>query len=291
MSRYQHDVPEELKPEFDASRVRVADYKLHRLTHAEKTRTLVAKNKSGVLSTLLADEEEATPFGSIINYALDANETVFFFGSKLAEHSTNLNKNPRAALFVYEEKEGKDGDQLAVARATLVGKLVKVEKTKELIDTFQRKHPSANYVLYDDFSVYMFTEVSRVRYIAGFGEMSWVDENEIASARSDPVALGAEFAIKHMNSDHADANLAIVTLRGNLADKCVSATMFALDRFGVDLLAVTESSGKKMVRVLFPEPLENAKQIRDAVVKMSKPDEVAVEEAVVEAAVAVETSG
>ncbi|KAH9249692.1 hypothetical protein BASA81_012488 [Batrachochytrium salamandrivorans] len=190
MSKYQHDVPEELKPEFDASRVRVADYKLHRLTHAEKTRTLLAKNKTGVLSTLLADEEEATPFGSIINYALDANETVFFFGSKLAEHSTNLNKNSRAALFVYEEKEGKDGDQLAVARATLVGKLVKVEKTKELIDTFQLKHPSANYVLYDDFSVYMFTELSRVRYIAGFGEMSWVDENEIASARSDPVALG-----------------------------------------------------------------------------------------------------
>ncbi|KAH9249691.1 hypothetical protein BASA81_012487 [Batrachochytrium salamandrivorans] len=73
--------------------------------------------------------------------------------------------------------------------------------------------------------------------------------------------------------------MAIVNLRGGLSDKCVSATMFALDRFGVDLLAVTESSGKKMVRVLFPVPLENAKQIRDAVVKMSKPDEEVVEQA------------
>lgn len=267
-NKYQHDVPAELKPGFDANRVRVADYSLARLTHAEKVKTLLTKNKSGVLSTVA--EEDGTPFGSIINFALDEQDTIFFFASKLAEHTSNLLKDNHASLFVYEEKEGKDGDQLAVARATILGKLTKVEKSQQLMDVFLARHPNAHYVRYDDFSIFMFSTVTRVRYIAGFGEMSWIGAEAYHEAKSDQVLIGSAFAVQHMNADHAEANVDMVNHFGGLEKKCTAAQMFSIDRLGMDILASIEGEGKKMVRIMFPEPLETAKQIREVVVKMAK---------------------
>lgn len=263
----QHVVPGELKEAFNMQRVKMTDYTIARLSHAEKAKTLLAKQKSGVLSTTSA--EDGIPFGSIINFALDADGTIFFFASKLAEHTTNLDAHPNASLFVYEEKADKEGDQLAVSRATIVGNLVRIEKTPELIDTFQLRHPGAQYVRFDDFSVFKFDQVLRVRYIAGFGEMSWIGADAFQEAKIDTVLIGSMFAVEHMNKDHADANVQMANRFGNLSSPCTSASMFSIDRLGLDIVAETEE-GKRLVRILFPEPLEDAKQIRHAVVALTK---------------------
>lgn len=268
-----HVVPKALQESQRSASVRLVNDPARpaplRLSHAEKTRTLLKRQKSGVLSTSSVDGQ--FPFGSIVNYALDANEDVFFFASALAEHTKNLEANGKASLFVSEELGDKEGDQLAVSRATVVGQVCKVSKTQQLIDLFQVRHPKAQYVRFEDFSVYQFQPVAKVRYIAGFGEMSWVSGDAFALARSDEVLLGSAHAVKHMNQDHAAENCNLVNAFANppLPTKCTLASMLQIDRFGMDFLAVTPE-GRTLARVGFPAPLQSAAQVKDAVVALSK---------------------
>ena len=74
-----------------------------RLTHAERAKTLLHRQKTGFLATVA--HEDNTPFGSIVNFAFDSTtDDVFFIASKLEEHTANLEKDPRASLLVSEEQ-------------------------------------------------------------------------------------------------------------------------------------------------------------------------------------------
>ena len=46
--------------------------------------------------------------------------------------------------------------------------------------------------------------VESIRYIGGFGRMSWVNESDWKGAEADPLAPFAQGIIDHMNDDHAD---------------------------------------------------------------------------------------
>src|ERR1700692_3959480 len=69
-------------------------------THAERARTLVARISTGTLCTL-ALEPEGYPYGSFVTVAFDAGDPVFLI-SGLAEHTKNLERDPRASLLVAE---------------------------------------------------------------------------------------------------------------------------------------------------------------------------------------------
>ena len=63
-------------------------------THAERARTLVAQISTGTLCTL-AIEPEGYPYGSFVTVAFE-NENPIFLISELAEHTKNLERDPRA---------------------------------------------------------------------------------------------------------------------------------------------------------------------------------------------------
>src|SRR5690606_12626919 len=87
-------------------------------THAERSRTLAASRTEGALSTLALDPA-GHPYGSYVVYAMVGASPVFLI-SKLAEHTKNLEADPRASLLVVEpEREGEEA--LARGRVTLVG--------------------------------------------------------------------------------------------------------------------------------------------------------------------------
>ena len=69
-------------------------------THAERARTLVAQISTGTLCTL-ALEPEGYPYGSFVTVAFDNGNPVFLI-SGLAEHTKNLERDPRASLLVAE---------------------------------------------------------------------------------------------------------------------------------------------------------------------------------------------
>src|SRR6187401_1069723 len=69
-------------------------------THAERARTLVARISTGTLCTL-AVEPEGYPYGSFVTVAFDGADPIFLI-SELAEHTKNLERDPRASLMVAE---------------------------------------------------------------------------------------------------------------------------------------------------------------------------------------------
>lgn len=219
-------------------------------THAERARTLVAGQSRGALSTL-AVSPAGTPFGSVVTYGLDAGGRPCFFVSTMAEHTRNIDADPRASLLVVEDTP--DGaDPLASGRVTLLGTAEEVADPDERAgarDAYLRANPAAFYVDYGDFRCLRLA-ISDIRYVGGFGRMSWVDAAAYASAEADPLVAAAAGIISHMNADHADA---IVTLCHHDAGRpdVVSASMTAVDRYGFEVVADLGGDRREALRIGF----------------------------------------
>ncbi len=205
-------------------------------SHAERVRTLVAGQTRGALATLCVDPP-GTPFGSIVTYGLDGQGRPVSFVSTLAEHTRNLLADPRASLLVLEAVP--DGsDPLAAGRATLLGRLervgddVEVESAKQ---AYLAANPQAFYVSYGDF-LCVRLEVEQVRYVGGFGRMSWVDAGAYATSEPDPLAPDAAGIVGHMNADHAEALVELCHAYAGRGD-VTAARMTAVDRYGFEVVA------------------------------------------------------
>jgi len=105
--------------------------------------------------------------------------------SDLAEHSRNLAADPRASLLAVATG---DGDPLALARVTVVGSVAELTgaEREAALRTYRDVHPSAFYSAFADFRMYRL-EVDSVRYVGGFGRMSWVSAADHAAAEPDPL--------------------------------------------------------------------------------------------------------
>ena len=126
---------------------------------------------------------------------------------------------------------------MAVLKAAFMVEALQVPKTETAKDAFLSVHPSASYVHFDDFLCFELS-VKSIRYIGGFGEMSWVTGQDFASAECDPVAAdvsSAKSAVDHCNDDHADAVLDMAKAFAGLP-LAGKATMLSVDRYGFDVL-------------------------------------------------------
>jgi heme iron utilization protein len=237
-------------------------------THAERCRTLVAGARSATLCTL-ALEPAGYPFGSLVTVAWDRAGRPLLLLSRLAEHTRNLDVHASASLLAAEPP-GRHEEVLALGRVTLIGECAKVPAAEvaEVRETFLAAQPrAAYYVDFDDFAFYRL-EPGALRYVGGFGRMSWVGADDYARAEPDPLAGAAADIIAHMNDDHADAMVAYA--KGLLrVPEATAATMTAVDRYGFDL-AITTPSGPKAARLAFDEALDSTDAVRMAMVAMVK---------------------
>lgn len=235
-------------------------------SHAERCRTLVASGSRGTLSTLAADPQ-GYPYGSVASYSLDERGNPLFFVSLMAEHTQNALRDPRASLLVTEPvPEG--ADPLASGRATLLGLLSAVaeEDRAAVRDLYLEANPTAAYYIdFGDFAFYRL-DVESIRYVGGYGRMSWVDADAYAEAEPDPLADAAAGIIEHMNADHADAQ---VLFCRHLAERpeTTEASMSAVDRYGFEMIAVSPA-GRAAVRLGFPEECTTGTQVRQAMVAL-----------------------
>lgn len=235
-------------------------------SHAERSRTLVASASRGALSTLAADPE-GYPYGSVASYGLDDGGNPLFFVSLLAEHTQNAMRDPRASLLITEPVP--DGaDPLASGRVTLLGVLSTVADDDRAItrDSYLEANPTAAY--YIDFGDFVFyrLDVQTIRYVGGYGRISWVDAGAYAEAEPDPLAAAAAGIIQHMNADHAEAQILFCR---HLADRpdTTAAVMSGVDRYGFEMIAVSPA-GRAAVRLGFPEECTTGDQVRQAMVAM-----------------------
>ena len=241
------------------------DINVQRSSHAEEARTLAARQITGTLCSV-SKRHDAYPYGSFVTYAIHNGKPIFLI-SGLAEHTKNLRKNPKASLLISDS----DGENpLAAARVTLLGECRKLADSEVAgaRETYLKQHPSAaDYVDFRDFSFYGLN-VASIRYIGGFGRMSWFEEEDWISAEADPLGPHAEDIITHMNEDHADAMVLYCKTMSD-ATAVESATMTAIDRYGFEMHA-TLPDGTYPIRLAFEKEATTPDEARVELVRMVK---------------------
>jgi putative heme iron utilization protein len=230
---------------------------------AEYARTLAQQMGRASLSTLTA---EGYPFGSVVSYDCTPLGEPFICISSMAEHTINALQDQRAS-FLIAEVVPPGADPLASARLTLVGDLIRYETVPgDLREAFLVRHPGARYYVdYTDFSWWRLVPTA-VRFVGGFGHMSWVTAQAYAAASPDPISPAADGIITHMNDDHRAANLMYATVLAGLGD-ATDAQMVAVDRYGF-VLDVTTPAGRRQARVAFTTPVSSSDEVRAGVVAL-----------------------
>lgn len=236
-------------------------------TDAERARTLAANTRHATLSTVSADPS-GHPFGSLVGYSCDESGRPVLCLSAMAEHTRNLAADQRSSLMVAATAPA-DADPLAGPRVTLVGDLTEVlpagqEAARRMYTTV---HPEAFYAGFSDFRCYRL-ELTAVRYVGGFGRMSWVGAAEYTAAEPDPLHPHAGGIIDHMNGDHAEALVALCRVLGDRPDTGW-AEMVHVDRYGFDVLAATTpGEATQAVRIGFDERTDTPLATRAAMITL-----------------------
>lgn len=233
-------------------------------SHAERARTLAASVGSGALSTVAVDLD-GHPYGSLVLFALHEGSPVLLV-SEMAEHTRNLHGSPRCSLLAVEA--GPD-NPLALGRVTLVGTAARAtggELEAAVREAFLQRHPDARF--YADFEDFHFwrVQVTDIRYIGGFGRMSWVDAEAWYAAEPDPLVGASARILSHMNEDHRDA-MRLYCEAFSRAGAVEDVTMTGVDRYGFEMSVVTPE-GPRPVRVAFSEPVADAGAVRAQMVAL-----------------------
>lgn len=135
-------------------------------SNIEAARALLGTGGAATLATLGAD---GGPFASYVITAPAADGAPLTLLSRLARHTENLERDPRASLlFVREPAPG--SESMTAERLSLTGRCVKT-KDAESRRLFLQRHPDAErYAGFADFSLYRF-EVAAGHLVAGFGRI------------------------------------------------------------------------------------------------------------------------
>jgi putative heme iron utilization protein len=155
-------------------------------SHAEHARAVAEHARFATLSTL-AKDPAGFPYGSLVAIACDDLGRPLLLLSTLAEHTQNLALSEKASVLLAAPG---NADPLAAARVTLIGPCRKIEgeAIQQARELFLRKHPeAAAYASFKDFALYRLEPVA-LRYVGGFGRMSWVSTDDYRSAEASPIA-------------------------------------------------------------------------------------------------------
>ncbi|HSR50291.1 MAG TPA: DUF2470 domain-containing protein [Acidobacteriota bacterium] len=231
-------------------------------SHAERARTLVETLKTASLATL-AKDPEGHPYASFVTFALDGGQPVFLI-SEMAEHTQNLRRDGRSSLLAAESRAN---DPLANGRVTLLGTCRPVdEDDTSARQAFLERLPNASY--YCDFKDFRFWRMSvdSLRYIGGYGRMSWVSGEDWSSAEPDPLAAHAQGIVDHMNADHREA-MVLMCRAFSRAKEAQEVSMTAIDRYGFEMSVMT-ANGPRPVRLAFPDPIATPDAARKSLIAL-----------------------
>ena len=137
---------------------------------ARAARQLLRAHRYGALSTL-SKKFDGHPFGSITPYLVDHDGSVLILISTLAEHTKNIQNDPRVSLITHNQEDAHIQTQ---GRITVVGIASLIAEREQAGKRYLRYFPEAQtYFAMHDFSFYRIEPLA-LRYIGGFGDIHWV---------------------------------------------------------------------------------------------------------------------
>ena len=225
---------------------------------AQQARAVARACRTASLATAMAGSD-GTPYASLVLVAFDHDATPLLLISRLAEHTKNIEADPRVSLLC----DGTAGyaEPLTGPRVSLQGHAERTDEPQHRA-RFLNRHPSAAmYAGFPDFNYYRI-EIERAHIVAGFGRIHWLDDylyagDHAALAEAEPGIL------EHMNSEHADAvQLYATKLLGRSGGGWL---LCGVDPEGADLIRENE-----LARLPFDKPVGDAEGARAELVRLVK---------------------
>lgn len=242
-------------------------------SHAELVRTLLSIGRFATLTTVTTagHAEAGYPYASLIAYSVLDDGSPLLCISEFAEHTRNVHADSRAGMLLTGLPVDEAADPLDRPRASVIGHLRRYDPTEVERAAHVELHPGVlDYVDFPDFDWWRL-EIVAARYVGGFGHMSWVTGEDIASATADTMLIGSTGAVEHMNADHADACLDMARWLAGIRGP-VAARVHSIDRHGITLYAETPgSTALATARIAFPgAPLVSLADVRPAIVELTQ---------------------
>lgn len=242
------------------------DKKVIRDTDDESIRmakTLIHTARHGALA--VADKSTAQPNVSRVQLSTDIDGALVTLVSSLSPHTGAMIANPDAAVLLGEAGKG---DPLAHPRITCFVRAEQIarddDRHKYLRHRHLYRHPKAS--LYADFGDFSFFRlvITGASLNGGFGKAYNLTADDLTMT-GDIEGLRAiePSAVAHMNDDHKDAIQ-------------LYATHFARAKPGdwdlatMDPEGMTMTDGDRIARVVFPNPLKSADDLRSMLALMAK---------------------
>jgi putative heme iron utilization protein len=226
------------------------------MSTGHEARRYLRHNLYGVLSTI-SKKLDGYPFGSVVPCVTDHAARPVILVSRLAEHTKNIDADPRVSLLVRNA----GADPQESARLTLIGNARPAGDERAAVQArYLRYFPAAERLLaLGDFS-FFHIEPATLRYIGGFGAIHWISSNSYAPPANSLAVCEAEI-VAHMNADHAAAMHEYCRHFKRTQPAMVS--MIGIDCDGFDVRADDE-----IMRFDFAQPIVDAPTARAALKAM-----------------------
>lgn len=141
-------------------------------SEADLARALLRESPTASLATLNAD---GSPFASHVTIAPAPDLSPLTLLSRLAVHTHNLTRDPRASLLMVRDAAP---DSMAASRLTLTGRLVRDDDPDLKRVFLERRADAARYAGFADFALYRF-EIASGHLVAGFGRIVGLTPNDL----------------------------------------------------------------------------------------------------------------
>lgn len=223
----------------------------------DEARRFTRGQTSAVLSTL-SKRLEGFPFGSVSPFLLDHAGRPVILISEIAEHTKNIDADPRVSLIVQPFS----ADMQATARVTVIGRATRLDEKDSLGPRYLRHFPQAEgYFAMHDFHFYGIEPV-KIRWIGGFGRIYWIEPAAYLCAAGQ-LPAAEEAIIEHMNRDHAKTLPALC--RHHHGVDAGAARLIGIDPDGFNVRA-----DSRQLRFDFPTPATSAEAARAMLVAMAR---------------------
>ena len=201
-------------------------------------------------------------YASLVTVAWDCDASPILLLSDLADHTHNLEADPRASLLV--EAASRLANPQSGPRVSLMGRLARTGEARHG-RRFLARHPDARqYAHFNDFHFHRMS-LERGRFVGGFARAAWIEGPDLVfdGAASAAMAACETAVIEHMNRDHRDA----VRLYANalLGRRGKDWKVTGVDPEGIDLRL-----GRSFARLRFDGAVHDAAACRAELVRLAK---------------------
>jgi putative heme iron utilization protein len=216
-------------------------------------RSIWSNSYHGLLSTHSL-KYQGYPFGSLLPICRDSKGNLLLLISHLAQHTRNLEADPRCSLTLTEQG---GGDVQQLTRLTCLAQAEAVNSTAAAERYFRFYPDSRRYQKELNFRFYRLT-IKHFYYIGGFGSARWFDPSRIPLPIPFSTADEAEILYQLNAHDHE--------LLGRLLESHGLATRTAIEAVGCDPSGLDIRIASELQRLQFKSSFSDKSALLEHIV-------------------------